>query len=502
MGERVFGNRGRSLWLLAACLAWMFSQPASLQAKCKMGTALTPGDHSFTLEHDGVTHMVTLHVPPKYDGKTAVPLVFDLHGFSSNGPQQLGISGFPQVADMNNFLVVAPTGYMNSWNGDIAFGTAYEMMLDDVGFMKALLAKVSEMANVNRGKVYSTGLSNGAAMSNALGCKAADTFAGVAPVADPLDITAPTCMPANPISVIGFHGYTDEYVPYEGGPGGGPRLPSPFPSIPDTLKSWAKIMQCTGEPEVEMISGRNKCEIYRTCGGKAQVGYCSIEGGHVLYQQSVLDIAEYAWKFFEGFSLPLPDADADGMNDEDDNCASIANPDQLDANNNCVGDACECATPADCDDGKYCNGTETCTSGACVAGTPACAAPQSCDEATRQCGAAGAMPAAGAAAGTAGASAAQGGGPAPATAGSRATLPAAGGIASDPTVPGAAGRTGTVTAAQSGGAAGAGTAMPATPAANSDGGCRTAGGAGDPLAAMLSMLGVGLYLASRSRRRS
>jgi hypothetical protein len=145
-------------------------------------------------------------------------------------------------------------------------------------------------------------------------------------------------------------------------------------------------MGCTGMPEVEMISGRNKCEIYRDCGGDAEVDYCSIEGSHILYQQTVLNIAERAWKFFDKHALPLPDADGDGIDDQDDNCVNVANPDQADADGDCIGDACKCSTPADCDDGKFCNGSETCTNGACSAAAAPCAAGQSCDEASRQCG--------------------------------------------------------------------------------------------------------------------
>lgn len=368
----------------------MASVPYDAEAECKMGTALSPGDQMFDLEFGGRNRTYILHVPPGYDGKKPVPLVFDLHGFSSNGPQQLGLSGFEQVADKEGFLVVAPTGYMNSWNGDIAFGSAFMAMLDDVGLMKAIVDQIAGMANIDHGRVFSTGLSNGAAMSNTLGCQAADTFAGVAPVADPLDIGRATCMPAQPTSVIGFHGYSDEYVPYEGGPGGGPRLPEPFPSIPDTLKAWAEIMGCMGEPEVETISGMNKCEIYRTCGNGAEVGYCSIAGGHVLYQQNVLNIAEYAWNFFSKHQLTLPDADGDLINDADDNCPSVNNPDQADADGDCIGDACECAAAQDCDDGMFCNGVEACTDGECVAGSAACAADQACDEIAKQCAAPGA----------------------------------------------------------------------------------------------------------------
>jgi polyhydroxybutyrate depolymerase len=374
----------RALCALSLCLVWTALHPAATHAKCKPGAALTPGDHNYNMMFGGMTRTFLLHVPTGYDGKKPVPLVFDLHGSGSTGPSELASSRFSAVADANGFLVVAPNGYMNSWNGDIAFGAAYMMKLDDVGLMKALVDYIAGIANINRAKVYSTGLSNGGAMSNTLGCQAADTFAAVAPVADPLDIGLPTCMPSQPISVLGFHGYNDDPVPYEGGKGSGPDLGTPFPSIPDTLLAWAKIMGCTGMPEVETISGRNKCEIYRDCGGDAEVGYCSIEGSHILYQQSVLNVAERAWKFFDKHALPLPDADHDGIDDQDDNCAHVANPDQADKNGDCIGDACACSTSADCDDGKFCNGTATCVDGACSAAAAPCPA-ESCDEASRKC---------------------------------------------------------------------------------------------------------------------
>ena len=42
----------------------------------------------------------------------------------------------------------------------------------------------------------------------------------------------------------------------------------------------------------------------------------------------------------------------------------------------------ECLNNADCDDGKLCNGTEVCTAGKCVPGTPPCAEGQVCRELT------------------------------------------------------------------------------------------------------------------------
>jgi hypothetical protein len=64
-----------SLLLCVVALA----MPTGVSAKCKMGSAITPGDHEDSLELDGITHDLTLHVPPSYDGTKAVPLVVDLH---------------------------------------------------------------------------------------------------------------------------------------------------------------------------------------------------------------------------------------------------------------------------------------------------------------------------------------------------------------------------------------------------------------------------------------
>jgi polyhydroxybutyrate depolymerase len=488
-----------------ACVA-IASYPVRLDAKCKPGDPLAPGDHTYDMEYDGNSRTFLLHVPQKYTGRTPVALVFDLHGSSGTGPGQLAASGFEQVSEEYGFLVVAPTGYMNFWNGDIEWGTAFEMMIDDVGYLKAVVDRVAELANIDRGKVFSTGLSNGAAMSNTLGCQAADTFAGSAPVADPLDVGLPTCMPAQPISVLGFHGYDDEPVPYEGGRGSGPMLPTPFASIPDTLVAWSKLMQCTGTPELISFEGRSKCEIYRDCGGDAQVGYCSLEGGHNLYSQNVMNIADYAWKFFDMVRLPRPDADGDSIGDEDDNCVSIANPDQADADGDCIGDACECEAAADCDDQLFCNGSEACTNGACSAGSAPCPVGEMCAESSKMCGGGVSEPDAGTAPSDAAGGGTTGGG----AAGQSGAMPngRAGATAPQPAAAGNTGRTSSTPAAvSSAGAPGASAtdAQPAAAASEGDSGCAAAAPGSDPqtgaFSSLLALLGVSALWSRMKRRR-
>ena len=119
-----------------------------------------------------------------------------------------------------------------------------------------------------------------------------------------------------------------------------------------------------------------------------------------------------------GCGVPDTDSDGDTVLDCLDNCPTVANPDQLDSDGDGVGNACECLgivcddgvsctvdtcdeatgdcihTPDDflCDDGLFCNGTETCDAALdCQPGTPvACddgigCTDDSCNEATDSC---------------------------------------------------------------------------------------------------------------------
>ena len=44
-----------------------------------------------------------------------------------------------------------------------------------------------------------------------------------------------------------------------------------------------------------------------------------------------------------------------------------------------------CTVDADCDDGAFCNGAETCNSGSCFAGSAPCGGSEICDEGADLC---------------------------------------------------------------------------------------------------------------------
>lgn len=309
--------------------------PAVTHGECRL-TTLAPGDHTFLLESEGIERLYDVHVPPRYDGLAPVPLVLDFHGYPSSKEDQAAISGLREVADEVGFVVVYPQGHESSWNGgDTCCAAAHDRSLDDVGLAVEIVGQVSGLVNIDHGRVYATGFSNGAALAHRLACEAADVFAAVLPVSFSLDLDPPQrCRPARPVAIRHYHGLDDDLVNYHGSPWAAPARAS--------FTAWARINGCSGAPRSTFDDGAGSfCETFDDCRGGVEVSLCSLRGGHVLYRNAALDIASSGYEFLRRFTLPLPDGDDDGVPDRDDNCPALANPHQRDRDADCIGDVCE-----------------------------------------------------------------------------------------------------------------------------------------------------------------
>jgi polyhydroxybutyrate depolymerase len=267
------------------------------------GAELTPGSSTRTLVHQGRERTFNLHVPPSYDGSTPVPLVLDFHGLGSDAVQQAAVSGQVALSDTYGFLLAHPQGLNHAWNAGICCGNAG---IDDVGFIRGVVAAIVAAGNVDMHRVYATGLSNGGAISQRLACDAADLFAAAAPMAFPVPFIPLTgCQPSRPISVLSFMGITDVLVPYAGGI---------FPSAPDTFSFWHDTDACAGStPDQTVTAGNSRCETYTSCGEGTEAGLCSIDAatyggspidGHILYFNPDFVLSEVAWSFLSRFTLP------------------------------------------------------------------------------------------------------------------------------------------------------------------------------------------------------
>lgn len=256
----------------------------------------TAGDATVTLQSGGRSRKYILHVPSGLGAGTALAVVVDLHGAGGNGSQQKGMSGFSALADKEKFLVVFPDGVDGYWNvDDKCCGTAGKEKVDDVGFIKAILAKLQTDTCIDAKRVYVTGFSNGGGLAHRIGCDAADIVAAIAPVAT--DLRTQPCSAARPISMMEVKGMADSLEPYEGGmvgPEGGQYLAV---GAKASLKLWADIDQCTGT-----TTALDKyCETYTQCAGGVEADLCSLPNtDHSAYNNSLgFSVATTVWKMFQ-----------------------------------------------------------------------------------------------------------------------------------------------------------------------------------------------------------
>jgi polyhydroxybutyrate depolymerase len=175
----------------------------------------------------GNVRQYAVHVPTGYSSDTPVPALFCLHGLGQSASLfclDTGVA-WPTKGDQEGFVVIMPNGYQSSWNGGTCCGAAASDGLDDVALIRAIFAEVGTHVNIDLGRVYATGLSNGAYLSYRLGCEAADLFVAIAPSAGAVGTAAigggtqttsdlTTCAPTSKISVLDIHGTSDPLIPY------------------------------------------------------------------------------------------------------------------------------------------------------------------------------------------------------------------------------------------------------------------------------------------------
>jgi polyhydroxybutyrate depolymerase len=260
------------------------------------------------IQSTGMMRSYILHVPTKYDGKTRMPLVIDMHGKGDTAAHQITWSGWREKADAVGLVVVYPQGIANSWNGGPAgcpilkccCEPAQDQNIDDQAFIRAVVTKTAQDGCIDLKRVYATGLSNGGIMSQWLACSAADMFAAVAPVSGPNMID---CTPSRPISVVLYRGLVDPGVLYNGGNS------SPtghvWPSAMADFNKWRTLDQCTDAPMP--IPTHSVCQISSKCAGGSEVVLCSPNTTHNLYGPAMslgVAVADVAWEILQRHTLP------------------------------------------------------------------------------------------------------------------------------------------------------------------------------------------------------
>jgi polyhydroxybutyrate depolymerase len=200
-----------------------------------------PVDPPGMLTVGGLQRTYLVHAP----AGAPAGLVINLHGAGMNGQQQADLTDYNTVADRFGFVVAYPDGIDTTWADGRGASLPDRQGVDDVGFLSALIERLSRDYAVPPGRVFVTGMSAGAFMANRLVCDRADLVTAIAPVAGTLGAATP-CSPSRPVSVMAVHGTADPVVPYEGGLMNGRGGTSDIVSAPALAERWREMDRCPG----------------------------------------------------------------------------------------------------------------------------------------------------------------------------------------------------------------------------------------------------------------
>lgn len=212
-----------AMTLLALC--------AALSAACRaerapdrttaLESAAQTGLAESAIDVDGRQRRFAYYVPTHPTQRP--PIVLALHGSGGSGARLRGFMGgaLDRMAERRGFIAVYPEGFEGNWNGcrAPAPSSANRLGIDDVGFVRALMAWLTRELGADPTRVYAVGFSGGGHMAYRLALEIPDQIPAIAviaaslPVEDELD-----CKPSGrPVSVMIVNGTADPVNPYHGG---------------------------------------------------------------------------------------------------------------------------------------------------------------------------------------------------------------------------------------------------------------------------------------------
>jgi polyhydroxybutyrate depolymerase len=263
---------------------------ALLAAAATAASAQTPAWQPHALAHDGATRTWQEIVPGACaDARARCPVLIALHGGggTAHGAQFADRIGLGAAGAARGYVVLAPDALDANWNDgrpEVAAG------IDDVGFLRAILADVRGRAGVDPARIFAAGASNGGLMSYRLAC-GGFTVRAIAPVVANIGAAlAERCRPGESVSVFMIPGTADPLMPYQGGgvaAGFGNRAirnRGIVLSADRTLDFWRAAMACRGAARTERFDPvRDETAVaitrYEACRGGAIVQRWTVEGG-------------------------------------------------------------------------------------------------------------------------------------------------------------------------------------------------------------------------------
>ncbi|HTR61535.1 MAG TPA: PHB depolymerase family esterase [Candidatus Binataceae bacterium] len=253
------------------------------------------GDHKESMMFGGYDRTFLVHVPPRRDDSSKLPVVIMLHGAGGSSEGAARETGWSVEADKEGFLAVYPEampgrpglpasflGNPRLWNDGSGRGRLAPT-IDDTGFLGAVMDQLVKSYGADPARIYVTGMSNGASMTFRTGIVLANRVAAIAPVAGRLWVTDQQL--PYPVPLLFIIGSADPLNPIAGGdiklPWGMGKTEHRGP-IGDSLSEWRAMLGCTSDSRTLADGGGVKAIEWDKCAKGGVVEYYTVDGlGHV-----------------------------------------------------------------------------------------------------------------------------------------------------------------------------------------------------------------------------
>lgn len=250
--------------VLFKTLAWAAAGACLLFCGCMSGSGpvrLAAGK-SETIKVDvremGFRRSYRVHLPAGLAGHGKLPLLVMLHGAFETAKTMERLTGFSDLADRENFIVVYPNGiglfgFLQHWNAGHCCGKAQKDGVDDVAFLETVIDDVSSRYPVDPNRIYMAGHSNGGMLACLYAAEKPGRLAGLAVVSGAIGsrevekgVWQQIARPSFGLPVLVIHGFNDQTIPYSGGPSRNHKSRE-FMSVANTVDFWKSVNQCRGE---------------------------------------------------------------------------------------------------------------------------------------------------------------------------------------------------------------------------------------------------------------
>ena len=255
--------------LTSALMAFCFLLPSAAQQKIKVG---------------GTEREYKIYVPKNRGEKR--PLLISCHGMNQDAAYQMNMLDIKSVADTAKFVTVFPEGISKSWDLD---GNR------DINFVLALIDKMVDDYDIDRGRVYLSGFSMGGMFTYHAMNRIADRIAAFAPISGYPMGGATAKAGVRPIPIIHTHGTSDDVVT--------------FSNVQSALNVWINHNGCPTTATVTK-KYRGASHITRRVWGPGNDGVEVVlmemaNKGHWISNDNGVKTGDEIWRFCSRYSIEV-----------------------------------------------------------------------------------------------------------------------------------------------------------------------------------------------------